>query len=85
MRGKLFNAAMYVRPAKGASVTNSVKFQFTVRSTENENHDYFNIGTAEYKANDDLLEWKQMRGSMTVPSLGVGKKLVYGFSSIEDS
>ena len=74
MRGKLFNAAMYVRPAKGSIVRDSVKFQLTVSSTQNENHDFFNIGTAEYKATDDLLEWKQMRGSITVPSLGVEKE-----------
>ena len=74
MRGKLFNAAMYVRSAKGSIVRDSVKFQLTVRSTQNENHDFFNIGTAEYKATDDLLEWKQMRGSIAVPSLGVEKE-----------
>ena len=67
LRNKSFNVGMYVRPAPGAFLNKPVKFQLMARSIINEEATYLSIGSVEYTVHDNLLEWKQMKGTVTVP------------------
>ena len=69
MRNKSFNGGMYVRPGSSLPANSAgVRFQLTARITENGEDSFHTLGFVDYASGDDVTEWKQMTGSLTVPS-----------------
>ena len=60
---------MYVRPGPGATPAGAgVRFQLQARITASGSQSFVTIGMVDFASDADLTEWKQVSGSLTVPS-----------------